>query len=719
MEVNASNALAQCQSAYLKSAAHQPVHWFAWGEQAFAAARQEDKPILLDVGAVWCHWCHVMDRESYEDAALAEVINRHFVAVKVDRDERPDVDSRYQAAVSALSGQGGWPLTVFLTPQGEPFYGGTYFPPHDGMGRPSFRRVLESVAQAYREQHEKVLETAAKLMQVLQSAEDHTEEGGAAPHSLPDDVLDSAVKMFDFRHGGFGSAPKFPHPAILDLMLDRYAHGNDQTLGSMATATLEKMAQGGVYDQLGGGFHRYSVDERWCVPHFEKMSYDNSELLKNYVHGWQVTGAKLAWDTSIDIVRWVDGWMTDRADGGFFASQDADVSLDDDGDYFTWTRAEAEAVLTGEQFRLVSEYFDIGETGEMHHNHARNVLWIGASLEQVARRIGIPVEGAAELLGDAKRRMYEARCRRPTPYIDQTLYTSWNAMFVSAYLQAATAMAAHAQGQDRVRLNEARRFALRTLDRFLDRMAEGKGITHAPFRGGDGVTDSEGLFPLDDQVFTALACLDAFEATADAGYYAKAVELCEVCLHRYWDERQGGFYDLPREPEEGDSDRRRPGVLSVPRKPLQDSPTPSGNGSALILSQRLYALSHDERLAGISDHLLRVFGKRVSEYGLSAASFAIGAQLRLQPPLQILIIGNDLPHTNELERAARRPFRLGKAVFRFVPGAATEALPQLLQQTLDGFPAHLAPAALVCEGYTCRAPVQDPEQLTRLLHEVI
>src|SRR4051812_1275043 len=309
MSTSTLNSLSRASSSYLRSAMHQPVQWHQWGEEAFAEARRDNKPMLLDIGAVWCHWCHVMDRESYDDPAIAAIVNEHFVAVKVDRDERPDIDSRYQAAVQAVSGQGGWPLTAFLTPDGKPFYGGTYFPPSDGYGRTSFRRVLLSIANAYKEKHGDEIEQAAMLKSAIAQSESFAGRSGRISPGLISAIQESAFKMFDPQHGGFGQAPKFPHPSALDLLIERYARSGASLSGPAAAVpaqtsgatgadslrnliviSLEQMANGGVYDQLAGGFHRYSVDERWVVPHFEKMCYDNSELLKNYVHAYQATG---------------------------------------------------------------------------------------------------------------------------------------------------------------------------------------------------------------------------------------------------------------------------------------------------------------------------------------------------------------------------------------------------------------------------------------------
>ncbi len=418
MTTQTLNSLAKAASPYLRSAMHQPIHWYEWGEEAFAAAQRENKPMLLDIGAVWCHWCHVMDRESYDDAEVAQIVNENFIPVKVDRDERPDIDSRYQVAVSSISGQGGWPLTAFLTPDGKPFYGGTYFPPDDHWGRPGFKRVLLSIANAYREKNGDVVEQAKMLEGAISQAESFTGRSGQLSPQIVDAIIKSALGMFDSTNGGFGQAPKFPHPAALDLLIERYAQTGDEQLRNVFVTTLEHMANGGVYDQLAGGFHRYSVDERWIVPHFEKMCYDNSELLKNYVHAYQATGAEFFANVARDIIRWMDEWLSDREHGGFYASQDADYSMEDDGDYFTWTVEETRAVLEEDEAKAACFYYDINEVGEMHHNPAKNVLYVRASVDEIARRLELTPEHVQKLLGSAKKKMYAARLKRPTPYVD-------------------------------------------------------------------------------------------------------------------------------------------------------------------------------------------------------------------------------------------------------------------------------------------------------------
>jgi uncharacterized protein len=466
------NRLKDSASPYLRSAAHQPIDWHEWGDAAFARAKSEDKPILLDIGAVWCHWCHVIDRESYENAEIAKIINENFVAVKVDRDERPDVDSRYQSAISSISGQGGWPLTGFLLSDGKPFFGGTYFPPEDQMGRPGFRRVLLAVADSYRNKRADLERAANSLADAVSQAEVFTGARADFDLGVVDAQIKSITQLFDIKNGGFGRAPKFPHSSAIDLILERYQQTKEKHLLAMAETTLEKMARGGVYDQLAGAFHRYSVDERWLVPHFEKMSYDNSELLKNYLHGAQLTQNWLLAETAEGIIAWVNEVLSDQENGGFYASQDADYSLEDDGDYFTWTLDEVRAVLSLEESRVVELYYDVEPHGEMHHNPAKNVLWVARDFNEIATIVKTDVDSAMKLSLQADLKLLNARRARPTPFVDKTMYVSWNAMFVSAYLEASRVL------RDSDYLG-CKKFALKTLDRMLKEIwTETRGFGH-------------------------------------------------------------------------------------------------------------------------------------------------------------------------------------------------------------------------------------------------
>ena len=737
MTDSSHNALARASSSYLRSAMHQPIQWHEFGEEAFAAARAANKPMLLDIGAVWCHWCHVMDRESYDDAEVAAIVNEHYIAVKVDRDERPDIDSRYQAAVASLTGQGGWPLTAFLTPDGKPFYGGTYFPPADAYGRPSFKRVLLSIAAAYREKHGDVLEQARMVESAIARAESASAGGGAVSATVIDAILESARSMFDEVNGGFGSAPKFPHPAALDLVMEEYVRtgSSNQELRTIFVHTLEKMARGGVYDQLAGGFHRYSVDERWIVPHFEKMCYDNSELLRNYVHAYQATGDEFFAGVARDIIRWMDEWLSDRAHGGFYASQDADYSMDDDGDYFTWTLSEAKAALTADETAVATGYYNIQEVGDMHHNRAKNVLHIAGSVPEIARRLNIPEERAGTLLAAARKRMYAARLARPTPYVDKTVYAGWNAMCVSAYLEAAKVLD----------LAEARHFALRSLDRLLSEgwSVESKSTSESeseskstaagggPFDSRSGQVRStlrhviaysdpnaerrETSGVLDDYALSVIACLDAYEATADLSYFRFARAMADAMVAGFFDPAAGGFFDARA------STDAALGILGTRRKPFQDSPTPSGNSAAAIALLRLHGYagdaSHDSSYRDVAEQTLEVYAGVAGQHGIFAATYGLAVVHFIRPHTQVVVVGND-EVAAEMCRAAARPLRLGTAVLHLdADKAVAQNLPPALAETIPNLPALGGGKsfAVVCSGFACQPPIFDAQELTRAL----
>jgi uncharacterized protein YyaL (SSP411 family) len=693
--------LARAASPYLRSAVHQEVDWYEWGEEAFARARAEDKPILLDIGAVWCHWCHVIDRESYENPQLAAIINQLFVPVKVDRDERPDVDARYQAAISTLSGQGGWPLTGFLLPDGRPFFGGTYFPPEDAMGRPGFRRILEAVAAGFRERRAEVEEAASRLAEAVAKAETFTGGRGAFDSHVAEDQAESIMSLFDSRNGGFGRAPKFPHPGALDLLLECYQAAGGTRMLEVAAFTLEKMGSGGVYDQLAGGFHRYSVDERWCVPHFEKMSYDNSELLKNFLHGFQVAREPLFREIAEGIIDWTDTVLSDQSRGGFYASQDADQTLDDDGDYFTWTQEEVRAALTPEEARVVELRYDVEARGEMHHNPAKNVLWIARSIADVVKTIGGEMDMATVLatLASAKGKLLAARATRPTPFVDTTLYVAWNAMFVSAYLDAAAVLGGEKGEACRV-------FALKTLDRILaEAWSDSRGFAHRV--GGARLEGS-----LDDQIFAGIALLDAYEATLDRKYFDAARRASDFAIAEYFDAEGGGFFDRA-------SGAPPMGGLELRRKPLQDSPTPGANSSAAILLDRLHGYTGDARHRACAEATLEAFAGIAPQFGIHAASYGLAGLLHARRPFEVVITGaSEDPQAAALETAANSVYRFGKAVLRVTPERITSpnALAPALAETLPHLRADVA-QALVCVGTTCRPPVSDPAALVALLRQ--
>jgi hypothetical protein len=510
---------------------------------------------------------------------------------------------------------------------------------------------------------------------------------------------------------------------VVDLLIDVASRGVTTTLklngqGTLTVSdaakeavlqTLDKMAKGGIYDHLAGGFHRYSVDEHWIVPHFEKMAYDNSELLKNYVHAYQTFGDEEFARVARDIVRWMDEWLSDRELGGFYASQDADFSLDDDGDYFTWTRDEAAEVLTPDELGIASGYYDIGEIGDMQHNVAKNVLHVKRGLDMLARKAGVGLDQAQALLDSATQKLYAARLARPTPYVDKTIYVAWNAMCISAYLEAARVLGAP----------ETRAFALKSLDRILSSAWDGtakdgrSGLSHV-VAYGESVTGSSASLQndkprvagvLDDYVFLGHAALDAWAATGELRYYEAAVELMESALRRFYDPVGGAFFDT----ETAAEGERRLGALVARRKPLQDSPTPAGNAVAAMLLMRLSELNGRLDYAAKAQETLEAFAGVVEHFGLYAATYALALQRMVREPVQVCVIGGDAA-ARALETAALSPYAVNKSVLGFEQVKAG-TLPPVLDKTLPRLPKIEGSFAVVCSGHTCQPPVQTTEQL--------
>jgi uncharacterized protein len=657
-----ANLLASELSAYLKSAAHQPVHWHPWGDAAFARARAEDKPILLDIGAVWCHWCHVMDGESYEDSRVADLLNADFVCIKVDRDERPDVDARYQRAVQALTGQGGWPLTAFLTGDGEVFYGGTYFPPEENRyGRPGFPSVLRQVAGIYRQQRDKVAENARAIRHHVAESLDEANRGDVSPATLERAAAEMA-RAFDIRYGGFGTAPKFPHPAAAQFLLARWRDTGEPWVRDVVEKTLTGMAKGGIRDHVGGGFHRYAVDERWIVPHFEKMAYDNSELLHAYLDAFAALGTPLFKRVAQGIVTWVLEVLSDGGRGAFYTSQDADVRFGDDGDYWTWTVDELRAALPDAAFAVARRVFDVEEHGEMHHDPRKNVLWWKDD----------PPDDEWPLLEDALVRLKAARDRRPAPFVDTTPYVNWNAMMASAFLHAGAVL-------DRPDCNQ---LALRVLERiWQEAWDEARGMGHVIDR-----VEPRGL--LEDNVHAAGAFLDALEATGDEAWLTRAIAVMAHCRRAHWDDAGGGFFDVAR-------DRTGSAYLATPAKPVQDAPTPSGNGVAALVLARLSAATDDRQWRGLLDRQLATFGGAAPQLALYGATLLRAVDWALNPVTRIEVQGPRGPGAAcDMHLLALQSYRPRKLVVR----TAAER-----------------PAATVCVGTTCSLPVTTPDALRALL----
>ena len=676
------NQLSSEHSSYLRSASHQPVDWFPWGEKAFEKARREHKPVLLDIGAVWCHWCHVMDSESYENPTIARLINDRFVAIKVDRDERPDLDARFQAAVSAISGQGGWPLTAFLLPDGRVFYGGTYFPPEDRYGRPGFSTVLHALSDVFANEQDKTLKQAEQIDQAIRDGLSHP----SPPHELQEATLGAALSQirssFDEAHGGFGGAPKFPHPGAIELLLSSHDRTGAGWMLDIVVKTLTRMALGGVYDQLGGGFHRYSTDERWVVPHFEKMLYDNAPLLQNYLHAFQATGNPFFKAVARSISTYVMEVLYDP-EGGFRASQDADVSLNDDGSYFTWSLEETRRCLDDRELEVLRLHYNIHEEGEMPNDRERNVLFVEKSVQEIAEILRLPVAEVGSLVSSGKQKMIASRAARKAPFVDPTLYANWNGMMVSALLEATLTL-------DDATLKDA---ALRSLRRILTEHRNNGLITHRTS------TLSDHAF-LDDQVHVAAACLDAYKVTASREFLAAAGEIMEATISSFWDPKAGGFTDTPA----GASPN------SVDVKPIQDSPTPGGNAVAALVLIDLAILTDNPSLHHVAEQTLQYFAGRVRNHGIFAGTYFRALERLLFSPLHVVVTGTDTVAAEQLRQTAIRTYRPGALVSH----ASLSEIPSFITYHPAGSE---RATALVCSGTACAPPVHTSEALEAAIRQ--
>jgi len=680
--------LAEATSAYLRSAAEQPIEWHPWGPEPFELARRTGRPILLDIGASWCHWCHVMDEGTYSDGEVARILLKEFVAVKVDRDEHPEVDRRYQRQVNALTGEGGWPLTGFLTPDGEVFFGGTYFPPTDGHGRPGFRRVLAEVARLWREEPERIRENARGVRDVLDRSREARAGRSPALEEFVGGIRASVLSAFDPVNGGFGMAPKFPHPTAVSFLLwDAYANATPPSAED-ARETLARMADGGVYDHIGGGFHRYSVDEGWHVPHFEKMASDNAALLGAYVEGAKRFSEPRFEETARGIAEWARTVLQDPA-GGFGASQDADNAPGDDGNYFTWSRAEMKAALSGDDLRFALRFFGVGADGRMHHDPERNVLYRLLPPEDAAAGLTVP-GGPSAALARVVRRLAEVRAARPMPRVDRAIYSDINGRFVAALARAG------AYFDDAALTADARRAA----DRLLrEAYRPGQGVAHRI-----DPTGPKGFGLLEDQVAVADGLVELAGATAEPKYLLPAVDLLEL-VDREFRGEDGLLRDLSPRLYDGPS----LGALAEPSYPLEDNPHLSSNASAATTFLRLAALVKEDRWRAKATALLAPIAARVGTAGLFAAGSALASGLALTEPATVVVEGSG-PRADALWRAARRAWHPNVWVFRGTPPP-----PFSLPDELSSSGPSSTERALVCFGTSCRPPVTEPTALAPML----
>jgi len=680
-----TNRLASETSPYLRQHAGNPVDWYPWGPEALERARLEDRPILLSIGYSSCHWCHVMERESFEDPEVAALMNELFVNIKVDREERPDLDQVYMKAVQAMTGGGGWPMTVFLTPAGVPFYGGTYFPPESRHGLPSFRQVLRAAADAYRNRGDRVRETGEHLVATLAQLSARAGAEPVGPEAL-DGAFRGLASQFDAVHGGFGRAPKFPQPVTLELLLRHHLRtGADDAL-HMATHTLRRMAAGGIRDHLGGGFHRYSVDARWLVPHFEKMLYDNALLASAYLAGHQVTGDADLREVVVDTLDYLVADMR-LAEGGFASARDAD-SEGEEGLFYTWTPEELSAHLSAPDAQLLARVYDVTAEGNFE---GRSILYLPHPLDAVARSMG---EDAGELgrrMADARATLLAARAAREAPFRDDKVLVSWNALAVRAFAEAAAALGR----PDYLRVaTETADFlwrSCRSADRLLHVSMEGRAKIDAF---------------LDDHAALGNAFLSLHAATLAPEWLERARWLCEEILTRFWDAPTGSVFDTA-------SDAER--LVLRPRDAM-DNATPSGPSLAAELLARAGHLFDETRYRETATRIIAREAEMLARYGPAFGRMLSVLDRTLAPPVEIAIVGAEGDDgTDALVRAAHGSLVRNLTVAGRRGRASPEGVPLLDgRDPIDG-----RAAAYVCSGYACRLPVTDPGAVRAELASVL
>jgi len=667
-----SNRLARETSPYLLQHRDNPVDWYPWGEEALARARDENRPILLSVGYSACHWCHVMAHESFEDAETAAYMNEHFINVKVDREERPDVDALYMEAVQAISGQGGWPMTVFLDPEGVPFYGGTYFPPDDGRGMPSFRMVMEAVVDAFENKREEIHGRAPQMRARL-GAIGQVEPAGEAPaEAMLEEAITRLRESADPRRGGFGGAPKFPPASALELLLTRGER-------PLVERTLDAMLVGGIYDQIGGGFARYSVDAAWLVPHFEKMLYDNALLARAYLHGWQVLGHERYRRVCEETLDWALAEMR-GPEGGFYSALDAD-SEGKEGRFYVWTPAEIRDVLQStssdtncikfraQQTENLMQFYGVSEAGNFE---GRNILHLAG---------GVDAAEPAEL-AEMRRALYEARSKRVWPGLDDKRLTAWNALMIAALAEAGAVL----EREDY--LDAARGCATFIWEEMRD--AEGNLLrTHK-----DGRSHLNAY--LEDHAYLLEALLTLYEATFEPRWFERAQSLAETMIARFGDAERGGFFSTSDDHES----------LIARRKEIGDHPIPSGNSSAAMGLLRLAALTGEHSYEQQAESVFRLFASTAATHPTSFAHLLRAIDFNLAPTKEVALVGDDLTELTMTVRAKFRPHLV------LAGGPDGSDLPQLLR---DRPTIHGSPAAYVCESFVCKQPVTDPSSLAALL----
>ena len=683
MEHKHTNHLINETSPYLLQHAHNPVDWYSWGDEAFQKAKSQNRPILLSIGYSACHWCHVMERESFEDEKIAALMNDLFVNIKVDREERPDLDEIYMNAVQMLTGRGGWPMTVFLTPEGKPFYGGTYFPPEDRYGVPGFPKILQGVANAYREKPQDVERSVEQILAALQRMSLSTESQQPFSSDIIGQSAEQLAQAYDTDHGGLGKAPKFPNVGVYELFLRHYHHSKGSRFLEMVTHTLTKMAQGGIYDHLGGGFHRYSVDEKWLVPHFEKMLYDNAQLVRIYAQVYSITGEPLFKQVVDETMNYLMREML-HIEGGFYSTQDAD-SEGEEGKFFVWTEEEISQILGEESSEIFCRIYDVSEEGNFEE---KNILHPILTLEQASKFFRRDLKEIESLVSDAKGKLFQEREKRPKPFRDEKILTSWNGLMLSGLAEAIKIL-------PHPSYLEA---ANRTLDFIFTKMFRGGHLLHT-YKSGTAKI----LGYLDDYAFLAAGLLDLFEATVNRAHLDRALELAEIMLHEFWDEAGGGFFYTGRSHER----------LIAQSKPIFDGSIPSGNAVATQVLLRLYHYTGKEDYLKRAEMILRAYYNAMENQPFGFAHMLAALDFYIQKPKEVVLVGDKKdPETAELLTKIHSLYLPNMTLQLASPDDSLDKISSLLagKKQFEG-----KSTVYVCHNFTCSRPVLKWDELKPLL----
>ncbi|MBI2649165.1 MAG: thioredoxin domain-containing protein [Thaumarchaeota archaeon] len=667
------NRLAKEKSPYLLKHAYNPVDWYIWGDEAFTKAKSEEKPIFLSIGYSSCHWCAVMERESFENEKIAKILNENFVPIKVDREERPDVDEVYMKAVTSLTGQGGWPLSVFLTPELKPFYGGTYFPPEPRHGLPGFLQLLEFASSLWREKRSEVEQNAEELTRVIR------ENYVVRPHDsisqrLLDDAYAGLVSSFDPEHGGYGGPPKFPLPTCIQFMLRYHLRTKKELALKSAVKTLRSMSLGGIHDHLGGGFHRYSTDGKWLIPHFEKMLYDNALLSVAYLEAYQLTRDDLFHQTARDILDWILREMAGR-EGGFYSAQDADTE-DGEGFYYSWTAEEIVSRLGGKTGEMITHYFGVTPAGNFEEG--RSILHVTTTTEDAASKFRLSQDEMSRMLNDSRQILLDARLKRKRPAVDDKILTSWNGLAISAFARAYQVL------REERYLAAAERSASFILSNLYK-----QGILLRRYR--DGETAIQGT--LEDYSFLLQGLLDLYEASFEPSLLQRAVQLARQMVELFWDKQEGGFF-LNSSSQE----------LIVRVKEAYDGPTPSGNSVAALDLLRLWEMTGDEGLREMAETTIKLFGERLENEPTAHTFMLMAVDFLLGPRKEVVVVDSRIDRASPLIREIQSRFLPNKVVVLLSGNSTVAEISHLVEGKVmvDG-----KPTAYICENFACKNPINE------------